>query len=250
MKSVSYKILMSVLLIQVACTTTKDASKLDDFQDSITGYLEFSQLPSSIVLIPPPPQEGSAEYDLDLKMNKFWTGSADSIRYQQAISDASLVFPEGIRPFSQWIDIEISESKTPYLMLLLKRSLRDAALSTYAGKKQYARQRPFQVNGLGTCIPDSEEQLLKDGSYPSGHAAIGQAWALILSELFPAKTNQLIKQGQIFGESRMVCNVHWYSDVQAGQTMGTATVARLHGNANFNSDMELARKEIARQQPK
>jgi len=70
--------------------------------------------------------------------------------------------------------------------------------------------------------------LEKDGSYPSGHSAVGWAWALILSEISPAQTDAILARGRVFGESRNVCNVHWHSDVVQGRSMGASTVARLH----------------------
>lgn len=52
-------------------------------------------------------------------------------------------------------------------------------------------------------------------------------------------------RGRSFGESRLVCNVHWQSDILEGRFMGAATVARLHANADFREDIEIARAELA-----
>jgi acid phosphatase (class A) len=43
----------------------------------------------------------------------------------------------------------------------------------------------------------------------------------------------------------VVCNVHWLSDTEEGRVMASATVARLHDQAEFRSDLEAARNEIA-----
>jgi acid phosphatase (class A) len=99
-------------------------------------------------------------------------------------------------------------------------------------------------NGTPTCTPEEEEYLSQDGSYPSGHTAIGWTWALILTELFPGQTDVLLERGKEFGISRNVCNVHWHSDVVAGRMIGAATYARLHANADFLVDMEAAKAEI------
>ena len=69
------------------------------------------------------------------------------------------------------------------------------------------------------ALPASEAALRKNGSYPSGHTAFGWAWGLILSELVPTRTNEIIRRGRAYGVSRMVCNVHWKSDVEAGRAM-------------------------------
>ena len=87
-----------------------------------------------------------------------------------------------------------------------------------------------------------EEGLRLDGSYPSGHTAIGWAWSLILTEVFPEQTDVILERGQEFGISRNVCNVHWHSDVIAGRMMGTAAVARLHANEQFKIDLAAAKE--------
>ena len=54
-----------------------------------------------------------------------------------------------------------------------------------------------------------------------------------------------MSRGRAYGESRLVCNVHWRSDVQNGLVMGAATVARLHADAEFRHDLEAANAELA-----
>ena len=49
---------------------------------------------------------------------------------------------------------------------------------------------------------------------------------VILSEVVPERADALIVRRRDFGVSRMICNVHWMADVEAGRAMGAATVAR------------------------
>jgi hypothetical protein len=100
------------------------------------------------------------------------------------------------------------------------------------------------VNGQPICTPQDETFLKMDGSYPSGHTAIGWGWALILSEIAPDQTNAIIARGRAFGESRVVCNVHWESDVAEGRLIGAATLARLHAEPAFRADLQDARAEL------
>lgn len=106
------------------------------------------------------------------------------------------------------------------------------------------------VNGQPICTPEEEEMLRGDGSYPSGHTAIGWGWALILSELAPDRAEALLARGRAFGESRNVCNVHWRSDIISGRMVGAAAVARLHTNEDFLADMAAAREEITNMREK
>ena len=133
---------------------------------------------------------------------------------------------------------------TPHLYRLLRRTRTDAAVVSDAAKDKYARTRPFIVNGEPSCTPDKEAGLAQNGSYPSGHTSIGWAWALILSEVAPARSDPILARGRSYGESRLVCNVHWHSDVAEGRTLGAAVVARLHGNADFRYDVAQARQEV------
>jgi acid phosphatase (class A) len=74
---------------------------------------------------------------------------------------------------------------------------------------------------------------------------LGWAWGLILAGLAPDKANALLHRGHAFGDSRMVCGVHWQSDIEAGRVVGAAAVARLQADPVFQAQTQLARAEIA-----
>src|SRR5688572_20006084 len=171
----------------------------------LMGYVAKENLPDSLALLPPPPATA----------------------------------------FSCALGVRVDEANTPRLYQLLRRTLTDAGLSTYGAKNKYQRARPFMSNQQPICTEDDRAFLLKDGSYPSGHTAIGWAWALILAEMSPAQANALLARGLAFGESRNICNVHWHSDVQQGLVMGAAAVARVRVEPEFQRDFLAAQKELA-----
>ena len=211
----------------------------------LEGYLGQDAYPNSLALLPPPPEEGSAAWELDQEKAAYYVALEDEARKKQAIKDNELAFPEAAEAFHRLPGVEISEEHTPHLYMILRRSLADAGLSTYAAKDHYQRTRPFVKNQTPTLLPDEEEYLSKDGSYPSGHTAIGWAWALILAEVYPDQADAILKRGKEFGISRNVCNVHWHSDVLAGRTMGAAAVALLHADPDFLLDLVAAKEEVA-----
>lgn len=211
----------------------------------LAGYLPATARPDSLKLVPPPPAPDSAAQAADTEMARKQMALRGTARWQLAVADAELRFPQAAGVFSCALGVPISEQATPRLVLLLRRSLVDAGLSTYGAKDHYRRARPFVANGQPICTPDDADKLRKDGSYPSGHNAAGWAWALILAELAPDRADALLARGLAFGQSRLVCNVHWQSDALAGRTMGAATVARLHADPVFLADMAAARQEIA-----
>lgn len=211
----------------------------------LAGYLQPEALPNSLALLPPPPAAGSAAFALDQEVSRKSLALRGTPRWKLAAEDANLMFPQAAGTFSCALGAPITEQDTPQLYMLLRRTLADAGLSTYKAKNHYSRTRPFVVNNEPTCTPDEEEHLKKDGSYPSGHTALGWAWALILTEIAPDRADAILARGRAFGESRAICNVHWYSDVVEGRFMGAAAVARLHADPAFRAELEAAKAEVA-----
>jgi acid phosphatase (class A) len=209
------------------------------------GYLHKEQYLDSLALVPAPPAKGSAAFAHDQAVREEAITLRGTPRWQQAISDADLHFPHAAGTFECALGIPVSQQATPRLYMLLQRSMVDAGLSTYGAKNHYNRTRPFALAKEASCTPDEEAALRKDGSYPSGHTTVGWAWALILAELAPDRANAILARGRTFGESRLVCNVHWQSDILEGRFMGAGTVARLHADSTFESDMAAAKAEIA-----
>lgn len=101
------------------------------------------------------------------------------------------------------------------------------------------------MNAAPICTPKDEAALRNDGSYPSGHSAIGWGWALILAEIAPDRADAILARGRAFGQSRVIYNVHWLSDTEEARLMASATVARMHAQPEFLADMAAARAEIA-----
>ena len=211
----------------------------------LAGYLPRAQLPNSLRLLPPPPAPGSAQQAAEEASSKAALAQAGSARWQLAAQDAVLKFPAAANVFSCTLNAPISEKETPQLYTLLRRSYVDAGLSSYAAKDHYARVRPFVAFQAASCTPEDEPGLAKDGSYPSGHAAIGWAWGLLLAEMAPTKAQALLERGKAYAQSRQICAVHWQSDVDAGQLVGSATVARLHADTVFKAQLLAAQAELA-----
>jgi acid phosphatase (class A) len=211
----------------------------------LQGYLPMKTPLQSVVFVPAAPQEGSARQQLDDAVSAYAVTLRDTPRWEMAQHDSHLSFPAAADTFSCALDIPISETETPALYMLLRRTLSDMGLASYSAKNAYSRPRPFMINDEPICTSDKEENLRGDGSYPSGHTSIGWGWALMLAELAPDRAEAVLARGRAYGESRIVCNVHWYSDVVAGRMVGAAAVATLHANTEFLQAMAAAREDIA-----
>lgn len=232
------------LLVGCAATTTRDATVPEIRPGVAAGYLTTEQMPDSVALLPPPPAPDSAGFAADLAISQT-SDLRGTPRWEQAIVDDNLAFPESAQIFSCAMNMPVSEALTPQLYRLLRRTRTDAAVVSDDAKHHYKRPRPFMTNHQPTCTPAKEKGLAENGSYPSGHTSIGWAWALILAELAPDRTDAILARGRSYGESRLVCNVHWQSDVVQGRFMGAAVVARLHADPIFRADLEASRAEVS-----
>lgn len=210
----------------------------------LAGYLPREALPNSLALLPPPPAGGSPALAYDEEISRKALTQRGTPRWTLANEDANTMFPQAAGTFSCALNAPITEQDTPHLYMLLRRAMMDAATSTNIAKDHYHRTRPFTTNKGPICPTDEGKSYLKGGSYPSGHTAVGWAWALILSEISPEQADAILARGRIFGENRMICNVHWQSDVIEGRAMGSATIARLHADPTFRADLEAAKAEI------
>jgi len=208
----------------------------------ITGYLSADEVPDSLALSPPPPEAGSLWAALDESIADAAIALRGSARFAQAREDADL----GLSAFACTLGVEIDAQNTPALHRLLQRVRRDTSAATRAAKRQYQRERPFMRNGQPTCTPEYEDSLRSNGSYPSGHTTSGWARGLILAQIAPDRASALLLRARQYGYSRLVCNVHWYSDVLQGQMLAAATVANLNATAEFVRDLAQARVELDR----
>jgi len=244
MRDLTKGIFLVVVLASVAGCVQQPREVPEIMPGYLQGYLPEAERLDSRIFVPPAPEAGSPLAALDAAWSERMLTLRGTPRWELATRDAELHFPEAASTFACALGIAVSEAQTPDLYRLLRRTLTDLGLSTYPSKNAYQRTRPFAVNGAPTCTPDMEERLSHDGSYPSGHTAIGWGWALILSDLAPDRAEALLARGRSFGESRNVCNVHWYSDVVAGRLVGAAAVAVLQDNETFRADMKAARRNI------
>jgi acid phosphatase (class A) len=209
------------------------------------GYLTKETVPDSLALLPPPPAAGSPALALDEEIHKSAAALRDTPRYRLAALDAELVFPRAADAFACTLGVPIDEQHTPRMYRLLQRTLLDAAMATAGAKNKYMRTRPFVTHNEPSCVPQDEVRLKTNGSYPSGHTTIGWIWALVLAEVDPARHDAIVARGRSYGESRLVCNVHWQSDIVEGRFLGAAVVSQEHGVAEFRADIEAARRELA-----
>jgi acid phosphatase (class A) len=191
----------------------------------------------------PPPAVDSAWDKVDRRVDEEFQVVADT-RRQSAELDALLVYPRFAEAFGKPID----RKSSPALLTLLNRALRDVSLTTFAAKDHFQRPRPFQRFQLSHMCgqqspPKPELHPTHGSSYPSGHSAYGWAVAMILTRVAPERAEALMTRAAEYAESRLICGMHFPSDVQAGRVIAAAVVGHLDSSSEFLSDLARARSE-------
>lgn len=208
------------------------------------GYLGPDRLPDDALFLPPPPMPSSPLGVADVAIFHATRALEGGPRWALATNDDKIDRKSLLSDFGCSVGIDLGTRETPAITRVIQRSNADLFAVVGKAKDRYQRPRPFVTEQGAVCIEPSED-FAKSGSYPSGHAAGGWLYALVLAEIDPTNATAIMARGRAFGESRVVCGVHYDSDIEAGRITASALVAELHGMAEFQVDILAARTELA-----
>jgi acid phosphatase (class A) len=210
------------------------------------GYIDGMSPLAMLRLLPPPPEAGSHEDKADRFLYREGRRGIGGPAWQRAIGQLSITSPAYMKAVSCALGATLSPQTTPATMTLLRRAGMDLAKAVFAAKDYYKRPRPFSTDGGKACDPDHAVDGGKPlgFAYPSGHAAVGWLWGLILSDARPSRSAEVLKFGKDTGDLRVACRVHWASDVTGGRLMATALYQRIEDSADYKADLRAARAEL------
>jgi acid phosphatase (class A) len=81
-------------------------------------------------------------------------------------------------------------------------------------------------------------------SHPSGSASVGAAYGEVMAALVPDRSNEVREIGRQIAISRMVCGMHYPSDVTDGAALGGAVAQAIMATPAFEADAAAARAEV------
>jgi len=210
------------------------------------AYFNVGEMPDAVKYLPAPPDSASMRFAYDTAQYQWGKRQRATPRGQQAKDDADYSIYRMATIFSPAIGVTISPNKTPELWKLLRDATYTAGLGCDIAKKHYFRPRPYMHYNEPTLVPQDEEVLRHNGSYPSGHTTLGWTTALILVEICPQYENEILRVGYEYGQSRVIAGYHWQSDVTAGRLVASSCFARLHTSNAYLRQLKKAQKEYKR----
>ena len=216
------------------------------------GFVAKDMHPDTRLIVPPPRGADDRRDNRDRHVFRTTRKIEGSERWELAKRDIPYSIAAMLKNFSCAAAIDLTPENAPKLADLLTRVGADAVVQLNLAKDHFKRKRPYFVDEGQVCAPRTASL---DGSfdYPSGHTSWGWTIGLILAELLPDHTTEILMRARSFGESRVICGVHNASAIEAGRTLGSIVVARLHGSAEFRAALEQVRMEVnalAKAEPK
>jgi len=209
-----------------------------------SGYLAGHEVDFQTILGPPPAMDSRWDR-ADQELVEAYQ-NVDDARFESAKLDESQLYGR----FDQAFGRTIGSGTTPMLVTLLDRALVDVDTTASAAKSHFSRPRPFQRMQLHRVCnrgdaPKPEEHPMHGASYPSGHSVHGWTVAMILARVAPDRAQALMDRAEEYEESRLICGMHFPTDIEAGQVVAAAVVSRLDTSNEFRADLAKARKEYA-----
>lgn len=209
-------------------------------------YFTVAEMPNALHYLPGPPQTNEMRFAYDTARYQWGKRMRPTPRGAQAKADADYSVVRMAAIFSQAMGVEISPAHTPQLWKLLLDATLTASYATDSIKAFYMRPRPYMYYKEPTLVPEDEEVLSHNGSYPSGHTNLGWVTALILTQINPAAEEELLRIGFEYGISRVIAGFHWQSDVDAGRLTAAAAFAKLQTSPAYLKQLKKAKKEFQR----
>jgi acid phosphatase (class A) len=189
-------------------------------------------------LLPPPPAVDSVDAKAEFQELHDIAKRSSPEMIAMAKRDAENETPT---LFNTAVGFDIAALPQTSKLLSLVAGEEDA--DSKVAKTYFHRDRPYAAEpSLKTCTPIKPGKAAN--SYPSGHASLAFSVGIVLASLIPSRSQAILARASEYAENRLVCGVHFRSDIVAGQQFGTILALRLMQNPQFQAQMDGARGEL------
>jgi acid phosphatase (class A) len=192
--------------------------------------------PDLVVVLPPPPDPGSPEDQADLAALL----AVQAARTPAMVSAARADAEETVFRLLARMGIALDPTTLPATASLFANLHADEAALVEPAKRHWHRLRPFAASpAVQPCAPRPWS-----ASYPSGHAAFAFAASEALVDILPEWQDAIRARAATYARDRVVCGVHYPSDVEAGRLAGLAIAAAMRDDTLYQAALAAARSEL------
>ncbi len=215
--------------------------------DTDVGYLSRNELDALAAATPAPPADGSPEALADVARSERMKALEDGDRWLLSTAHVEIRPPLGLQHFDCALGVRLGSVETPALNRLMGRLFHDVDDVAEAVKARYKRPRPVAIEPGRRACQTLTDAGRASSSYPSGTSALATAYGEAFAVMAPDRAAAVRSIARAVGESRMVCAMHWPSDVVQGEAVGFAVFARAASTSEaFDADLAAATAELDR----
>ncbi|WEK57393.1 MAG: phosphatase PAP2 family protein [Candidatus Brevundimonas phytovorans] len=208
------------------------------------GYLSGSLIQALADATPPPPVAGSPTDLADKARSHQFKALEDSDRWLLATAHAELRPPLALQHFDCVLDVRLGSATTPNLNRLMQRLFDDSDAAAELVKARGFRARPVGDDPERRPCQRLTEAGRKSASYPSGSSTVATVYGEAFAALEPQRAAEVRRIAHAMGLSRLVCGMHYPSDVAAGEVLGKAVFEAASATPGFDADLAAARAEL------
>ena len=190
-------------------------------------------------ILPTPPAGDSAQTAAELaelhRLEK--TRSAAEIARAKA-DDAE----EDMFIFKDVLGDKFQAKFLPLTAILSAHVHNDESFITNPAKTFFHRPRPYVLDATlqPVCKIKADPG---DYSYPSGHSVTGYLESLVTAMMVPEKRDAILARADDYAHNRLVCGMHYPTDVAASKTVAYAMIGLMMNHLQFRRELEAAKAE-------
>jgi len=188
-------------------------------------------------LIPDPPPAGSAANNAELAELHTIESKRTPAQAAAAKKDEG---EENLFLYETVLGPRFNAESLPITAALGSHVKNEQSVAGAALKAIFHRVRPYNTDKTLRPVCELTDQ---PNSYPSGHALTGYLEGLTLAEIVPEKREAILARADEYAHSRLVCGVHYPSDVEASRKVAYVVFGYMLATPRFQRDLAAARAE-------
>lgn len=214
-----------VSLLSACATAPNHYGSIKTYKDAAISYMDKSGNIDFKSMLKTPSYDSdnraAVANVLEVQKNTTWD------RFQLAQRDDN---PDPFLAYQTVLGPNFTKQNNPQLAEALDYAFQKHIAWIIKAKNIYNEKRPFAVSDKITLC---DKKKPAGSSFPSGHAAWGALNSMIISDFYKDKKDEILKRGQEYGESRVICGVHFQDDVDQGTKMGKYEYDFLQKDAKY-----------------
>lgn len=206
-----------------------------------TAYYVDTRVLDLTLLVPPPPAQDSESVKAELAELHRIEATRTPAQAAAAQADEN---DETIFAYANVLGARFNAADLPLTAAFSAHVHGEEPATDNPLKAYFHRARPYQADATLHPVCKITDQ---PNSYPSGHTVSGYLLAFALAEMVPEKKVEILARADEYAHHRLVCGVHYPSDIAAAQNVAYVLFGYMIATPRFQMDLAAAGAETRKQ---